>query len=269
MVQARCYWRCEVTYWAMDGLRLSFGRGGWVALDGLDHTGVLYLRFRDRNNWLCIAELYLDASQADDAIDDQDFSAISLGGIEAQVNAYFSDEVRANLRSVGPDISTLATYFNYGLGNRGPVVRQVLAGNWVVTSLAAQQYIPASKRTAELTAVLNGEEVTVSLTRPERRDLPPVEKWAALAEEVREFRLQHGPSDGLTDEFLGDVARAYNAAVARGERPNASIRDQLREQVSRDGGDPDSIKLRTVQSWVYAARMRDLLDRPRRPGAGG
>lgn len=65
------------------------------------------------------------------------------------------------------------------------------------------------------------------------------------------------PTAGLTDEFLEQVARAYRAAVARGERPNKS----LAEQVGDGGG-------RTVERWVYLARKRGFLP-PGRPGRAG
>jgi hypothetical protein len=64
-----------------------------------------------------------------------------------------------------------------------------------------------------------------------------------------EFRLQRGPTDGLTDSFLRDVARAYAAAVARGERPNLSMAEQV--------GYP----LKSVQRWVYTARQRGIMPR--------
>lgn len=65
----------------------------------------------------------------------------------------------------------------------------------------------------------------------------------------REFRLSHGPVEGLTDDFLRDVARAYRAAQARDERPNKSIAEQT--------GYP----LKTAQRWVYTARQRGIMPR--------
>ncbi len=56
------------------------------------------------------------------------------------------------------------------------------------------------------------------------------------------------PRAGLTPEFLQEVANAYTAAVARGERPNKA----LAEQVGHDNS-------RTVERWVYLARKRGLL----------
>ncbi|WP_146231841.1 hypothetical protein [Lentzea atacamensis] len=73
----------------------------------------------------------------------------------------------------------------------------------------------------------------------------------------REFRVTEGPTRGLTDEFLRSVKRAYEAAVARGERPNAAISNQL------------GIPLKTVQRWVYTARQRGIMQPAGRQGASG
>jgi hypothetical protein len=79
------------------------------------------------------------------------------------------------------------------------------------------------------------------------------------AQEARDtdFRLTRGP-DGwrLTDDFLRDVARAYRAAVARGEWPNASIAQQVKAEP------------RTVEGWVRRARAAKYLPPGRRGVAG-
>ena len=74
---------------------------------------------------------------------------------------------------------------------------------------------------------------------------------------INETRLTPAsPADGLTDEFLGQVAAAYRAAVARGERPNKALAEQ--------SGYPP----RTAERWVYLARKKGLLA-PTRPGSVG
>lgn len=65
------------------------------------------------------------------------------------------------------------------------------------------------------------------------------------------------PASGLDDDFLRQVAAAYAAAVARGERPNRSLAEQVGHE-----------KTRTVESWVYLARKRGFLPKGR-PGAVG
>lgn len=64
------------------------------------------------------------------------------------------------------------------------------------------------------------------------------------------------PADGLTQEFLQDVAAAYRTAVARGERPNKALAEQT------------GYTARTVQRWVYLARKAGHLA-PTRPGETG
>lgn len=50
------------------------------------------------------------------------------------------------------------------------------------------------------------------------------------------------PLDGLTDDFLKQVGKAYQSAVAHGEKPNIALAEQT--------GHPR----RTVERWVYLAR---------------
>ncbi len=61
------------------------------------------------------------------------------------------------------------------------------------------------------------------------------------------------PAAGLTDQFLEDVARAYQSALSRGLRPNVALAEQA--QVPR----------RTAEKWVYLARKKGLLPATR-PG---
>lgn len=227
-----------------------------MSVDGLDQPGPLYLRLREKNGRLCICEFYMDGSRGDVPIDGQDVSSIPLGRIEAEINSYFAEAVKDRLGEPGPDISTLASYFNTGLGSRRPVVRAIASGDWVVSSLAAQRYIPAEQGSQEISA--GDQAVTVKRVghaKPRGDDEPiPLR----VDETEREYRLSERPTNGLTDTFLRSVKRAYDAAVARGERPNASIRDQL-----------DGVSLKTVQRWVYTARQRGIMLPAGRPGTEG
>jgi len=67
-------------------------------------------------------------------------------------------------------------------------------------------------------------------------------------------------ADGLTDRFLGEVAAAYRAAVARGERPNKALAAQV--------GFPAAARQSTVESWVYLARKKGLLSQTRKGSMG-
>lgn len=70
-------------------------------------------------------------------------------------------------------------------------------------------------------------------------------------------RLEPPGRNGLDDAFLRQVAAAYTAAVARGERPNRSLAKQVGHASTR-----------TVESWVYISRKRGFLAKGR-PGAAG
>jgi hypothetical protein len=85
---------------------------------------------------------------------------------------------------------------------------------------------------------------------------PDAASWAAKGQ-ARRVRLKP-PTDGLTPDFLRDVAAAYRAAAARGERPNQALADQTGTRTA-DG------KVRTVERWVYLARKGGFLE-PTRPG---
>jgi hypothetical protein len=81
---------------------------------------------------------------------------------------------------------------------------------------------------------------------PRFRRVERAEKDWIVREIDRDFELEGGPVDGLTDEFLNDVAPSYAAAVERGERPNVSIQKQV-----------GYVSLRTVQRWVDEDCRRD------------
>jgi hypothetical protein len=121
---------------------------------------------------------------------------------------------------------------------------------------------------------IDGRHAPVPITRSDLLDLPLARVEAvmnAMASELAPgdiltveseepdsaFRLpQGGPTAGLTDEFLRSVARAYIAAVQRGERPNVAMAEQT--------GYP----LKSVQRWVYTARQRGIMPRGSRGRPG-
>lgn len=212
-------------------VRASFGNAGWVGVDGLGLPGPLYVRARqDRTGRLRVRELYLDASANENApITGNDLRQLPLSRVEALINAY-SDAVLGRAHSVGPDLSTLATYYATSFAN---YERQIEERNWVVLNFA-NQFDP---------------EIVDRLPEFERVQ-PKTREWRDVRSADLDFRLpSSGPADGLTDEFLQDVARAYAAAVARGERPNVAM--------ARQTGYP----LKSVQRWVYTARQRGIMPR--------
>src|SRR4051794_33134012 len=117
-------------------VRANFGYAGWVAIDGLNLPGPLYVRVRpDTTGRLRIMELYLDASEnTKSSIAARDVRALPFPQIEAMINAH-SDVVLKSLRVVGPNLSTLATYFCTRFGN---YARQIKERNWAVLNFADQ-----------------------------------------------------------------------------------------------------------------------------------
>ena len=221
-------------------MRASFGSGGWVAIDGLDMPGPVYVRLRDEGGRWRIAELYLDASRGSGVIEASDIRDLPIRRIEALVN-YHGDLVEHHITEPGPDLSTLASYY----GTTFVKYDELLAeGNWVAGCLASQLIEPGKSK------------AKTEQGRPVMRVPHARRQWRGLREADETFRLTSGPTEGLTDEFLHDVARAYAAAVARGERPNVAISEQTRYPV------------KTAQRWVYTARMRGIIPRGRKGAAG-
>lgn len=220
-------------------MRASYGSGGWVSIDDLDLPGPLYVRFRDDAGRLRVSELYLDASRGPNFIDAQDIQSLPFRQIEAAIN-YWEEYLGFRLNEAAPDLSTLASYYATTFTNFDEPLAD---GNWVVGCIASQ-YIPPGEKKATTT---NGQPVM---------RVPHARRQWKFRETDEGFRLTSRPTEGLTDEFLYEVARAYTAAVARGERPNKAIAEQT--------GYP----VKTAQRWVYTARLRGIMPRGRKGAAG-
>lgn len=161
-------------------------------------------------------------------------------------------------------MSILASYLGTAFGTRrsrlddnGATVKMTLAEqaleNWVVASWLASHPEDARKDSG-LAAMC-----------------PPAKARRRKSRGFRDidYRLDSGPGRVLDDDFMRRLARAYRAAVARGESPNVAIAQSLGYPVARDkDGKPRQQGLRTVQSWVYEARKRGYLP-PARKGAAG
>ena len=235
-------------------MQWSYGEGGWVAVDDVGLPGPLYVQFRQAERRLEIAELYLDGSAG--AISSPALRSVPISELEAYVNAddsAFAERWRARLHEPGPDLSTLASYYA-GVGTPRHEAREVDGGNWVAASFAAQRNLPDPDATTR--PPLRSKQTY--LTEKETRVFRPGRarrRWEGIGPDDQ-YRLEAGPSQGLTDAFLHDVARAYSAAVARGERPNVAISDQT------------DYPLKSVQRWVYTARQRGIMPAGRRGRVG-
>lgn len=211
-----------------------------MGIDDVGLPGLLYVRVRQApDGRLRICELYIDATASEPGLRQQDLRALRLGAIETFLNESPPEEfLLYDMNEPGPDLSTLATYFRTRI-NPAAWGQTAKLATWAQLSLAAQwdkSPDPKPRRAKRQAWVWKKRVVT----------------------QDRDFRLAPGaPDEGLTPEFLHDVARAYAAAVARGERPNVALAAQT-------GYTP-----KAAQKWVYTARARKIMPKASKKGGTG
>jgi hypothetical protein len=222
-------------------MRTTFGQGGWVGIDDVGLPGPLYVRLRPaKDGRLEVREIYIDASESDNPVTRRDLRELPLSTIETVANMpEHAREITRFLDAPSPDLSTSATYFGSRF-NPATWGHPEATHSWVSFMLGSQmdKLVEGLER-----GVVDGPKI-VRAKRVRRN-------WRAVTDD-RDFNLAGGPTEGLTDEFLRDVARAYSAAVNRGEQPNKSIAEQT------------SYSMKTVRGWVYIARQRGIMPRGRR-----
>lgn len=201
------------------------GRGGWCRVDGgLGLPGRVYARMTQVDGQLRMTELYIDGRG--EAIPPAALRKFPTAMLEQWVTSIRDrpDEFRWGrlVDAVGPDLSRLAAFFARGVTAREESLPKTRR-NWVVDSFLAQ----------------------TGGSRPPRY---PFDSWNGEDDEdAGEIDLEL-PEDGrLTDEFLSDVARAYDTAIARRESPAVAI------------GRAVDVSPRTVHRWVYTARKRGIM----------
>lgn len=212
---------------------------GWVGIDDVGMPGPIYLRFRPASDGrLRVIEVYLDAGESPNGVSLADLKGLPLTRIEAFVNAN-ADPLLTNITEPGPDLSTLASYFRTSF-NPATWGDERNKPTWVATSFMAQ--VPHLVKDQGGPVVQRARKVS--------------SQWLVVGDDG-DFVLDSGPTaDGLTDDFLRSVARAYSAALTRRERPNMAI--------ARQTGCPP----KSVQRWVYTARQRGIMPRGRKGQAG-
>lgn len=229
-------------------MEFSIGHGGWVRFVLDDPQGLLvYARFRvNGSGRYVLRELYIDGSDLEPhfSITGPDVEDLPVDQFEMLVNLGESRRIledREGEYAGGVPLDVLASYFGHTFVMGGEIGERNRSRNWVAAAYGATLRPDADGSTA-----IN----VVKKYRAVHRASPTMRPELT-------FRLKTGPGvDGLTDEFLARVARAYASAVARGEQPNASIRDQV--------GAP----LKTVQRWVYTARQRGIMPAGRKGAVG-
>jgi hypothetical protein len=212
---------------------LSIGNGGWVRYQS-DDCPVSYLRYlADERGRLLLRECFVDSSEGQPITNDV-LGRLPLTKIEAFVNGDGPswEHLRASVDTVSPvggpstgsNVAVLASHYATTFHKQQPA-------NWC--ALAQQG--------AQVRKLLARDKDQRAIDADYHLDAPP------------------GP-EGLTDEFLHRVARAYGAAIMRGEAPNATIH--------KDVGFNPTKAPRTVERWVYEARKRQIM-RAARKGARG
>jgi hypothetical protein len=218
-------------------MRFSISKGGWTRL--VTSAAVIYLRFlpNETGRWV-VREIFVDGNDGEGSITAATLRELPLSELEAAINgdpelirvltAHLDTFSPASGPEDGPsNVAVLCSFFSAA---GGPTTGEEL--NWVQMASMARR----------------GESPTIK-----RRVYSDNAKRVALDDE---FRLTECP-DALTDEFLQRLARAYRAAVVRGEAPNVAIAEGT--------GAP----VRTVQRWVYEARKRGIMPPARARGARG
>jgi hypothetical protein len=212
-------------------MQVRYGNGGWCEVSGLDLPGRVYVRFAEVDGQPRVVELYVDGQG-----DPIQAGALRQFPVAALEEVTGSDPLLGEFEhtATAADLSRLASHFATGFGRGTYSGRHCehceapLRGNsdkaltdWVALAYLSQYRDevpqPAAKRPP----------------RPAVEDLPEPVLTA--------------PENGLTDAFLGDVARAYRASVARRMPPAKTLAALA------------GVDRRTVESWVYKARKRGIM----------
>ncbi len=207
-------------------MECSYGNGGWVRFD--DGVDAAMVRFApDDRGRLGVSELYLQGSQLGAGrIDGGFLRRFPVSTLEAIANE--DSAVGDRMRLPGPDLARLASYYHTSFGPQAAD-----KSHWVVDSMRAQ-FPDSGVPQAPLLAP----------DRPEVRDSDVL-------------RLEPPGPEGLTDNFLDQVRRAYYAAIGSGTRP-------LVPALAKSAG----VSPRTIERWVYEARRRGVMP-PGQRGARG
>ena len=229
---------------------LSFADAGWTRYDA---TGLppVYLRWipNDRGRWLA-RELFIDATE-NEPITAAVLGRIPVSALEAFVNG--DKPTRERLASHlelssalggparGSNVAVLVSHYDTHFGP--PTTDQPT--NWV--ALAWLSTYP------QLIDQETGKKVDNPFKIKKRRQSTRRE-----AQLDADYRLTSPPGpDGLSDDFLSRVRRAYVAASLRGDPPNKTIAADVHASP------------RSVERWVYEARKRGIMPPARARGARG
>jgi hypothetical protein len=223
-------------------MRVSYGNGGWIRVDGIGLPGPLYVRFAadEQGRWRAV-EIYIDGH--DTPLSTAMLRQLRLDLLEAAVLQY--DNMAARSQTPGPDLHRLAAHYATTWGKsaydgqhcdtcgspiKGARGRILALRNWVAESWFAQ--LPDSGI----------------------RQVPMPSEPSALDAEFEELPAIEPPAGHrMTDDFLYTVAHAYALAALKGLAPAPAIAEQA------------GVSPRAVHKWVYTARKRGIMP----PGTRG
>lgn len=201
-------------------LLMGFGNGGWIRVDDPELPGPLFARLRpDQKDgrWI-VTETYIDGRGR--PVTGDMLRRLDIATIEALANAD-ANTLRARAGYSAVQLSEAASYYAYSVGNSR---RRDWARDMLLSQLPGNEIAQVQRREDK------GD--------PMYADVPPL----------------RAPENGLTDDFLREVARAYNASLNRKERSPA-------QSLATQAGVP----VRTVHRWIYTARQRRIME----PGRQG
>jgi len=229
-------------------VRISYGNGGWVRVDGIGLPGPFYVRFAqdEEGRWRAV-EIYVDG-------DGEPLSSatlrLPLADIEAAVLEH-GQHLGPSSGVPGPDLRRLAAHYSTTWGPQtyagvhcdrcgGPIKGSRLprpgdkvraTQNWVAESYFAQ---------------LSNDAFPEPATRI--RQVPMPKKPDLPADGFEELPPLEPPAGRrMTDEFLRELTHAYAIAAKNGTPPAPAI-------AAATGVSP-----RTVHKWISTARRRGIM----------
>jgi hypothetical protein len=238
-------------------VRITYGNGGWVRVDGIGLPGPVYVRFTfDAEGRPRASEIYVDGDG--DTLSTSVLRQLRLDLLEAAILDY-QQHLEVSSRIPGPDLRRLAAHFGTSWGPSvydgrhcdmcgGPVKggawrlaegRIEATQNWVAESFHAQRADEMFQMPARI------------------RQVPMPNEPKPPDEASEEFPALEPPAGRrMTDDFLREVARAYRLAARKGVPPAPSI--------AENAGVTD----RAVHKWIYTARKRGIMPPGKRGRVG-
>jgi len=229
--------------------RLHLSSAGWTRYEATALPPV-YLRWtpNDRGRWV-LRELFIDASESE-SLTAASLSRIPISALEAVVNGDKQTHDRLAIKfalpsplggpAAGSNVAVLVSHYATHFGSAADQTT-----NWVaLAQLSTEPRMPDTE---------TGKTVDDNPYKIEKRH-----RHGREAQLDANYRLTSPPGpDGLSDEFLSRVGRAYVAASLRGEPPNKTMATDVHASP------------RSVERWVYEARRRGVMPPARAKGARG